>query len=149
MNEESDGEFAAFAKLYSEHTTLELITAMARLREQKDNADEHAKAVAREYEFITKTAIPEKFAEDGIKNINVEGIGRVQLRADIYASVKSGAKEKAYAWLSDIGSSDLIQPTVPPSTLKAFLKNRMKAGEDIPEELFNVNAFQQASITKV
>jgi hypothetical protein len=146
--DDDNGEFAAFAKLYGDYSTLDLITAMVRLREQKDNAEEHAKAIAREYEFITKTAIPEKFAEDGIKNINVEGIGRVQLRADIYASVKSGAKEQAYAWLSDVGSGDLIQPSVPPSTLKAFLKGRLKAGEDIPEELFNVNPFQQASITK-
>jgi hypothetical protein len=80
--------------------------------------------------------------------MNIDGVGRISLRADIYASVKSGMKETAYTWLSDVGAGDLIQDSVPPSTLKAFLKNRLKAGEDIPEDLFNVTPYQQATLTK-
>lgn len=144
-----DGELAKFAKLYEGHSITELIQALARVRKEKDDAEEEAKTAGREHEYLSKMLIPDRFAEAGIKNMTVEGIGRVNLTADIYASIKAGAKEDAYTWISDIGSGDLIQPSIPPSTLKAFLKNRIKAGEDIPEEYFNCTPFQQARITKV
>lgn len=147
-DDDSGSEFAKFAQLYSGHSTVELIKAMARVRKEKDDAEDVAKGIGREYEFLSKVAIPEKFAEEGVTIMKVDGIGRVNLAADIYASIKAGMKEKAYLWLSDIGSADLIQAAVPPSTLKAFLKSRIKAAEDIPEDLFNCTPFQQARITK-
>lgn len=150
MDDESNGsEYAKFAEVYAGHTAVDLIRAMARLREEKDRIEDEAKGVSREYEYITKVAIPEKFAEDGVTLMKVDGIGRCNLTADIFASVKAGMKEKAYLWLSDVGSGDLIQPSVNSSTLKAFLKGRMKKAEEIPEDLFNVTPFQQARITKV
>jgi len=144
-----DTEFGKWAEFYKDHSTMELIRAMAKIREQKDALDEELKGTSREYEYLSKVRIPEAFDNDGIKNMNVEGLGRISLRPDIYASVKAGTKQAAYTWLSDIGSGDLIQDTVNPSTLKAFLKGRIKSGEDIPEEYFNVTAYQQATITKV
>jgi hypothetical protein len=143
-----DQEFNEFMEFYREYDTLELIRAMAKIREQKDAIESEAKAVAREYEFLTKVKIPEAFDNDGIKNMSVDGIGRISLRTDIYASIKAGHKEEALQWLSDIGSEDLIQPTVNSSTLKAFLKGRIKSGEDTPEEFFNITPYQQATITK-
>ena len=141
-------DVAKFQELYSDFTTRELILKMRDLREQKDDMDKELSGVTAEYEYLTKIAIPEKFSEEGIKNMNLEGVGRISLRTDIYASVKADAKARALEWLGDIGSGDLIQPTVNSSTLKAFLKNRIKAGEDIPEDLFNVTPYQQATITK-
>lgn len=145
---QGDSEFAKFAELYSGHSAVDLIKAMARLRAEKDAAEDEAKGISREYKYITEVAIPEKFAEDGVSIMKVDGIGRCNLAADIYASVKAGQKEAAYQWLSDIGSGDLIQPAVPPSTLKAFLKGRIKSAEDIPEEFFNCTPYQVARITK-
>jgi hypothetical protein len=147
-NDDQPNEFAAFQNLYSKHTTLELIKAMAKVREHKDALDAELKGVGKEYEFLARIAIPEAFENDGIKNMNVDGIGRVALRADIFASIKAGQKEKAYEWLQDIGSGDLIVPQVAPSTLKAFLKARIKKGDENPEDLFNISPFQSASITK-
>jgi hypothetical protein len=149
-DDKEDGEFdfAKMAALYEGHSLTELIGAMHRLREQKEALELEIKGVNREYEYVSRTLIPEKFNAEGIKKMDVTGIGRVSLRADIFASIKSGQKESAYQWLSDIGSGDIIQPAVAPSTLKAFLKNRLKSGEDIPEEMFNVTAYQQATITK-
>lgn len=146
--DDQPSEYTAFQNLYSKHTTLELIRAMAKVRGEKDTLDAELSGVSKEYEYLTKIAIPEAFENDGIKNMNVEGLGRVALRADIYASIKAGQKEAAYQWLSDIGSGDLIQPTVPPSTLKAFIKARIKKAEELPDDLFNITPFQQASITK-
>lgn len=148
-NPVEDTPIVDWATFYANSTTLELIRAMHKVRKQKDDLDYELKSTTAELEFLAKIAIPEKFAEEQIKNMNVDGIGRVGLRADAYASIKAGLKEKAFEWLSDIGSGDLIQPQVAPSTLKAFLKGRLKAGEDIPEELFNFSPYQTATITKV
>lgn len=153
MNSDEDGVSVVhtndkFQKIYESMTTLELIRAMAKVRAEKDNLDMELKGVTAEHEYLSKIAIPEKFAGEGIKNMRVEGIGRISLRPDIYASVKAGRKERAYLWLKDIGSGSLIQDSVPPSTLKAFLKARIISGDEIPEDLFNATAYTVATITK-
>jgi hypothetical protein len=145
---EEEFDFAKMAKFYEGFNLVDLIRKMRELRIQKDNMEAELKGIGRELEYVSKNLIPERFNAEGIKKMDVEGVGRVSLRADIYASIKSGQKTTAYQWLKDIGSEDLIQPAVAPSILKAFLKDRLKSGEDIPEDLFNVTPFQSATITK-
>lgn len=137
-----------FKQFYGGYTTIELIRKMSALRRSLDDAKAEVSGLEAETRFLGEVAIPEKFAEDGVKNMNVDGIGRINLRADIYASVKAGQKDAAYTWLGDIGAGDLIQPSVNSSTMKAFLKNRLKLAEDIPEDLFNVTPYTLAVITK-
>lgn len=144
----SGSNFGRYQELYKGHTTLELIRALARVRGERDEAEAVYKESAAEHDYLAKIAIPEHFQDEGIKNMNVEGLGRVSLRSDIYASVKAGMKAAMQQWLNDRGNGDLIQPAVPPSTLKAFLKGLIKAGEEYPEELFNVTPYQTATITK-
>jgi hypothetical protein len=139
---------AKWQEFYRGWAPVELSKKFATLRARKEDVEEELSDINSELEYLAKVAIPETFTDQGLKNMNIDGVGRISLRADIYASVKSGMKETAYTWLSDIGAGDLIQDSVPPSTLKAFLKTRLKAGEDIPEDLFNVTPYQQATLTK-
>lgn len=142
---EENSEFGAF---YAQFTTLEACRRLAEMRRDKDNAEAELTALNKEIDFVSKVLLPGKFQDEGIKNLSIDDVGRISLRADIYASVKSGKQVEARQWLSDVGSGDLIQPTVNPSTLKAFLKARIKAGEEYPEDIFNVTPYQQATITK-
>lgn len=137
-----------WGKFYEGYTTLDLIRRFAKLQQQKEAMDTEVKNLGQEIDYLAKVAIPTHFTDEGIKNMNVEGLGRVSLRSDIYASIKAGMKDQLFRWLDDIGSKDLIQPGVNPSTLKAFIKERIKKGEDYPEDFVNVTAYQQASITK-
>ena len=82
---------------------------------------------------------------DGLK---VEGIGRVHLQSDIRASIKADNKAAAYEWLGDNGHGGLITETVNASSLKAFCKDKMKNGEELPEELFKTSVFTRAVITR-
>jgi hypothetical protein len=149
MDEDKEvGAYAEWQEFYKEYGTIELVRAMNKIREQKDALELELKETNREFEFLSKVKIPEAFENDKIKNLSVEDIGRISLRTDIYASIKAGHKEEALRWLSDIGSENLIQPTVNSSTLKAFLKGRIRNGEDTPEEFFNITPYQQAVITK-
>jgi hypothetical protein len=129
-------------------TLMELIREMRRVQMAKDEAETELKKLNKHFDFLRITKVPQMMEDEGIRNLNVEGVGRVSLTADMHVSIKDGQKESFYEWLRDNGRSDLIQPNVNPSTLKATVKNMVKEGEVVPEEMLNVSPFTRASITK-
>lgn len=56
----------------------------------------------------------------------------------VRASIKEGMKEDALTWVRSNGLEEFIQAAVPPSSLSRIIKERMEAGEDVPENLFSV-----------
>lgn len=119
---------------------------MRTLMDQKDGLMEELSGVNKRLDEIRLRLIPEAMAEADIRSITFEGLGRVQLAMDLYASIKD--KEAGYAWLAEHGYDGLIQPYVQPSTLKASLKAAIKEGQCFPEELFTITPFTRASIVK-
>lgn len=142
-------ENMAFEDRYREMDLMQVIHEMKEIQNEKDALDKELSALNKRYDYIRLNVIPNRFDDLGVTNMSVEGIGRVALTSDIYASIKSDKKHDAYQWLSDTGHGDVIQPSINPSTLKAMIKAIMKNGEEIPEEFFNVTPFTRASITKV
>lgn len=140
----TDNEFA----VYDGMSLIELIKEMRRIQTEKDEVESDLKQYNKHFDFLRITKIPQVMEDEGIKNMNVEGVGRVSLTADMHVSVKAEMKEAFYLWLRDNGREDLIQPTVNSSTLKATVKNMVKKGEEIPDDLLNVSPFTRASITK-
>ncbi len=137
-----------FMAAYQAAPTIDFVRRMVELRAEKDALEEKLKGVNLEFDIIRMKIIPERFDEEGIKNLNINGIGRVSLTADLFVSIAAGKKEQAYDYLRDIGKGSLITPNVNPSTLKAAVKAMLKAGTELPEELFKVTPFTRASITK-
>jgi hypothetical protein len=133
---------------YDGMSLMELIREMRRVQLAKDDTEAELKRHNKVFDFLRITKVPQMMEDEGIRNLNVEGVGRVSLTADMHVSIKDGLKESFYEWLRDNGRSDLIQPNVNPSTLKATVKNMVKEGEVVPEELLNVSPFTRASITK-
>lgn len=133
---------------YDDMELLDLIREMRRLQTEKDEIEADLKRHNKHFDFLRITKIPALMEDQGIRNLNVEGVGRVSLTADMHVSIKEGQKEDFYIWLRDNGREDLIQPNVNPSTLKATVKNMVKEGEVVPEEYLNVSPFTRASITK-
>jgi len=133
---------------YDGMTLMELIREMRRVQMAKDETETELKKLNKHFDFLRITKVPQMMEDEGIRNLNVEGVGRVSLTADMHVSIKDGQKESFYEWLRDNGRSDLIQPNVNPSTLKATVKNMVKEGEVVPEEMLNVSPFTRASITK-
>lgn len=118
------------------------------LRDKKDLLEAQLAEVNKEFDWVRITRIPEVMADADTKTVTYEGIGRVTLTADAYASIVRDKKEAAYQWLEDTGRGDIILPYVQPSTLKATLVRMMKKGEEIPEELFTVTPFMRATVSK-
>lgn len=131
---------------YSKFTLHELSAEMQKIRVGKDALEAELKIINAHYDVLRLESIPNKMDEEGVERVSYEGIGRVGLTADMYVSVAD--KPGLYEWLEDNGFGDLIQPVVNASTLKAFIKGRMKDGKEVPAEYVNVTPFTRASITK-
>lgn len=137
-----------FESKFKKMTTKEVISYMNDLAELKSQHEDSLKAVNIEYDYLRLNFIPNRFDEEGIQNITIEGIGRVSLTGDLFVSVLAENREKMHEWLSDIGKGSLITNTVNASTLKATIKAMMRAGEEIPEDIIKVTPVSRASITR-
>lgn len=126
----------------------ELATHFVSLKDQLKDAKEVTSGIQAEFDLLRKGVLPEKMEDFGFDSVNVAGIGRVSLRAELYASILADQKEAAFAWLSEHGHGALIKDTVNPSSLKAFIKEQMQLGEQFPEEIFSVTPYMMATITK-
>lgn len=119
------------------------------LQEEKNALEADLSAVNKELDFIRTKAIPELMESMELRNVTIEGIGRVQLASDIYTSTRDGKKDAAMEWLRDLGYEDMIQETYNSSSLKALFRRMLAEGIDIPDDIFNVTPFTRASIVKV
>lgn len=125
---------------------IEMARRMRALQEEKDEMDEKWKEITRELDDLRLKQIPEAMSEADIRTLTIEGIGRVQLAMDVYASIKD--KEAGYAWLEEHGYDGLLTTYVQPSTFKAAVKEAIRSGQEFPDELFSITPFTRASIVK-
>lgn len=129
------------------------LTLMAKRMRQLADFDEAIKLVTKmindEYDQLKLKGLPDLMAELEMRTFTVEGIGRVQLAGDVYASIPADKKDDAFKWLKANNYGSLVQETVNSSTLKAWAKEGMAQGREMPEDLFKVTPFTRASLVKV
>lgn len=123
-------------------------TTMRTLQNRKDELESELKATNIELDIIRTKRIPELMESMELRNVTIEGLGRVQLASDLYASTKSGQQQAAMVWLRDCGLDNMITETYNASSLKALLRRMIVEGADIPDDIFNVQPFTRASIVK-
>lgn len=121
---------------------------MKELQGQKDKLETELSDINKELDVIRTKKIPELMESMELRNVTIEGLGRVQLAADIYASTREGQKEAAMTWLRDCGYENMITETYNASSIKALFRRLMVDGADIPDDIFNVQPFLRASIVK-
>lgn len=121
---------------------------MKKLQEEYDATSAKKTALGEKLDDLRLRKIPELMASMEIKNATYEGIGRVQLASDLYASTKEGKKQDAMQWLRDTGYEDMISETYNATSLKALFRRQLVEGVEIPEDIFNVQPFTRASIVK-
>lgn len=124
----------------------ELVKRFQKGYAEKEAAEERLMKVNAKFDVLRFEAIPAEMDRMNIDRITYAGIGRVSLTPDVQVSVKD--KPGFFSWLKKNKLGDLIQPTVNSSTLKSWLKGRIKDGKKYPLECLNVNPVTRASITK-
>lgn len=148
---DSEGEVVGFGPLPDELkgdiATVSLLREFKAVRDLKEAVDALDKEAGRLYDFLRLVAVPERFENEGVSNMKVEGVGRVQLAGDLYAGIVKGREERAFEWLGDNGRGDLVKQTVNSSSIKAVLKKMLAEGEEIPD-FFKAEPFTRASIVK-
>lgn len=118
------------------------INKMKQLKAELDEIDEYRKALQAEYDRYRLHEIPNAMAEnDDLRSITGE-FGRCTLTSDLSVKVKD--KIELHKWLEDSGNGSLIVPTVNAQTLKAFVKEQLQRGEQLPEEILVISPFVRA-----
>jgi hypothetical protein len=122
------------------------IHEQARTRTLLNAAEAVKSALEKRHDWLRTAVVPPKMDERGITNIKLVGIGRVHLSDDVYVSIPQETKPAAYQWFRDNGLGDLITQTINGSTLAAFIRKRIKAGDEMPEGV-KITAYTKAVIT--
>lgn len=133
------------------HATMklhELAAEYKAVREELERAEGRKSKLQKIADHLAKGVLPERMEEEGVEVVKLEGIGRLQIRADIYCSCPAANRDLLQEWLVDHGHSSLLSTSVNASTLKAFVKEQMKSGGDYPADLLSVTPYRQASIVK-
>ena len=125
-----------------------LCIALKEVQEQKATLEDQLAEVNTRLDTLRTKEIPELMESLGLRNATFDGVGRIQLAADIYASTKEGQREAAMQWLRDCGYEDMIVETYNASSLKALFRRQIAQGVEIPTEIFNVHPFIRASVVK-
>jgi hypothetical protein len=102
----------------------------------------------KEFDDIRKIQLPEAMEAAGMESTRLPNIGTISMRTDAYASIRGGQQDEAYEWMKNNGFGDLIKDFVHSSTLKAFLKEQFREGEQLPEDIFTFSPYSYAAITK-
>lgn len=121
---------------------------MKNLQIEKEELETKLAVINVELDQIRTKNIPELMDSMELRNVTIEGLGRVQLTADIYTSTRAGQKEAAMEWLRDCGYTDMITETYNASSIKGLFRRMLEQGTEIPADIFNVQPFVRASITK-
>lgn len=126
----------------------DLCLQMKNLQQRKDTLESELGEINKSLDALRLRDIPELMESLQVKTATFEGMGRVQLAADLYASTREGQKNNAMQWLRDTGYEDMIAETYNASSLKALFRRMIKDGTMPPDELFAVTPFVRASIVK-
>jgi len=131
-----------------EMTMQELVAEFISMKKEIERDKENLSMKTQMFDILRKTVMVDKMEDNGLSNANFSGLGRVSLRAELYATIIKERKEEAYEWLVENEFGDLIKETVNSSTFKAFCKEQMEAGTILPEELFKISPYTMATVTK-
>jgi len=126
----------------------QLALEMARTKDLLVDAKIVSSELQKDWDALRKKWIPEKMEELGIESVRITGVGTVSERTDAYCSVPAANRQALYEWLEEHDHKDLITDTVNSSTLKAFVKEQILLGNEIPDGIIKFEPYTYVAITK-
>jgi len=130
-------------------SSVELASMMSVLAEEISSLNDKKRVLQADYDAIRKHALPDAMDAEGISNMSVVGIGRINLRSDLYATIPAANKPAAFDWLRGTGHGGVVKEEVHTGTLKALLKSLIREGKELPpEDLIRVTPYSMAVLTR-
>jgi hypothetical protein len=133
---------------YEKLPVVELVKEMSKVKAQLDEVKAQKTDLQKLYDLLRLRLLPERMDAEDVSTLTVDGAGRVSLQSDLYFSIPADRREEAYKWLRENGAGDIIRPTVNAGTGKAWAKEMLLNGKQLPEGLFKVTPYTRAIITK-
>lgn len=137
-----------YKETYKGMSIAELGAALKSKKDELACLKEAVSGVQGEFDALRKHIVPEAMEVAGIDSVKLTGIGRLHVRAEMYAGIGKEHKEEAFVWLSENGYSDVVKPGVNASTLKALAKECVMNGVEMPDGIFSITPYDIAVITK-
>lgn len=109
------------------------------LRENIRKWELEMKSLKRQRAELEEEIIPDLMAEGGFVDALGHGSfttqdgSKVYLATDTYASIRKDNEEEVFDWMDENGYEDIARLTIHPQTLRAWVRERLEAGEEVPE----------------
>lgn len=141
---EADGRAAL-----AENDHVGIITHYDQLRKVNATIKEARTVLSEIEESFSKEHIPNVMSEQGVKSINLIGIGRVTVSHKFSCSIITPDKTVGHDWLKANDAASLVTETVNSSTLAAYAKDIVvNHGGSLPDDIFKVGTMPYTSIVK-
>lgn len=117
--------------------SLQLVEA----QDMVEAAEERLKAQKEKLRVIEQVALPDLMTELGVEGLTLSDGTSISIKPMYGASITKDHEGEAFDWLKEHGFGDLIKErmvvNVHPMTLRAWYKERVEAGEEVPDTLFS------------
>jgi len=127
--------------LYIEYDNLtheDLGREMEKVRKALDTAKDKKTKIQKQYDYLTKNALPRVMEEAGISSFKLKSGKGILVKDEMYVSSRKEQQPELFQWMRDNGNGDLVIETINSSTLKSFIGKSIKDGKEYPSELINV-----------
>lgn len=105
------------------------------LRALKQELEDKLKIVNKQKTLLEEHTLPTLMADAEIEKVTIEGHGTLSTQSKVRAYILVDDIFEAHQWFKDNGHGSLIKESVHHATLKAWCKERMEDGQDVPEIL--------------
>lgn len=133
---------------YSKASIAELASILAGLKDSLDKIGSLKTEIQKELDKVSMAVLPDRMEDEDIQTMKIKGVGRLQLSSDIRCAVPASNREDVKKWLMDNGHGSMVAETINSSTLKAFVKERIKENAEYPEDLLKITPFSKANVVK-
>lgn len=127
---------------------VEVALLIKQLESKIDDLAKDKNELQKVLDHLQFTVAPQMMEDQGIDRVTFEGVGRMQLKDDIYCSCPAANSDELKDWLVANGHAAMVNETVNSSSLKAFVKEQMKSGGAYPSGLLKITPFTKASVVK-
>lgn len=115
------------------------ISEMRALQDEIEVLDTQIKALRRDHDYLRLSEIPALMAESNDARSISGAFGRATITSDMH--VQAPDKAALHMWLQETGNGALIVPTVNGQTLKAFCREQIANGVELPGDILKVSPF--------
>lgn len=130
-----------------------LAQELALLKDKIDTLSDELKVLRPAYDDIRLERLPDAMHEAGMVAATGKGGFTLQdgrkvfLQSDMHVALIAEARPSFYRWLNEHGHGDLLVEHVHPSTLKAFCKEQVAEGNELPATI-TTHPFLKAVLRK-